>query len=85
MDDMWYTSNDGSRQTCIQCHPHNKNKFTDGCGSISRLAPLTENDYNMLNTGYITIGGTLERAVLFSGSGANFDAGYVYLTYKQLL
>tara|TARA_B100001057_G_scaffold482580_1_gene558147 strand:+ start:841 stop:1620 length:780 start_codon:yes stop_codon:yes gene_type:complete len=40
---------------------------------------------NMLNTGYITIGGTLERAVLFSTSGANFDAGYVYLTYKQLL
>ena len=39
---------------------------------------------NMFNTGYITLGGAVERAVLFSGSG-NFDAGNVYLTYKQLL
>ena len=39
---------------------------------------------NMLNTGYITLGGVLERAVLFTGSG-NFDAGKVYLTYKQLV
>ena len=40
---------------------------------------------NMLNTGYITIAGALERAVLFSGGGANFDAGYVYLTYTQIV
>ena len=39
---------------------------------------------NMFNTGYITLAGTVERAVLFTGSG-NFDAGNVYLTYKQLL
>ena len=39
---------------------------------------------NMFNTGYISLGGALERAVLFNGSG-NFDAGNVYLTYKQLL
>ena len=40
---------------------------------------------NMLNTGYIEIAGTLERAVLFSTGGTTFDGGYVYLTYKQLL
>ena len=39
---------------------------------------------NMLNTGYISLGGTLERAVLFSGAG-NFDAGNVYLTYTQIV
>ena len=61
MDDMWYISNDGSRQTCIQYHPHNKNRFTDGCGSISRSAPLVENDYNLLNTGYM---GTLFENII---------------------
>ena len=39
---------------------------------------------NMLNTGYIALGGVLERAVLFNGSG-NFDAGNVYLTYTQIV
>ena len=32
-----------------------------------------------------SLGASVERAVLFSGGGVNFDAGNVYLTYKQLL
>ena len=39
---------------------------------------------NMLNTGYVDIGGALERVVLFT-SGGDFDAGNVYLTYTQIV
>ena len=39
---------------------------------------------NMLNTGYVDIGGDLERIVLFL-SGGDFDAGNVYLTYTQIV
>ena len=39
---------------------------------------------NMLNTGYVDIGGALERVVLFL-SGGDFDSGNVYLTYTQIV
>ena len=39
---------------------------------------------NMLNTGYVDIGGDLERIVLFTSAG-DFDGGNVYLTYTQIV
>tara|TARA_R100001463_G_scaffold10701_1_gene30869 strand:+ start:1296 stop:1973 length:678 start_codon:yes stop_codon:yes gene_type:complete len=40
---------------------------------------------NMFNTGYVDIGGAVERAVVFSADGSNFDYGNVYLTYTQIV
>ena len=40
---------------------------------------------NMLNTGYVDIGGAVERAVVFSADGSNFDYGNAYLTYTQIV
>ena len=40
---------------------------------------------NMFNTGYVDIGGAVERAVIFSADGSNFDYGNVYLTYTQIV
>ena len=40
---------------------------------------------NMFNSGYVDIGGAVERAVIFSADGSNFDYGNAYLTYTQIV
>ena len=47
---VWYESEGGGTQMCLQSYVDDSHPFTNGCGSMKRFPSRTEKGYSILNS-----------------------------------
>ena len=76
---VWYESEGGGTQMCLQSYVDDSHPFTNGCGSMKRFPSRTEKGYSILNSVFKN---TIFQKITEGHYGSRFMTMMMHSTYS---